>query len=141
MIKSKHVKSYLTHKPEGKFDVIVIGSGIGGITTANLLAKEGKRVLVLEKHYTPGGFSHVYMRRGYLWDVGVHYVGEVQNEKSLMSRLLKYLTNGQLHWADMGEVYDKMIFGKKTYDFVKGTDAFKAKMKTYFPAAEDQQAI
>lgn len=141
MLKSKHIQSYLTHKPSGKFDAIVIGSGMGGIATAALLAKEGKRVLVLEKHYTPGGFTHTYMRRGYAWDVGVHYVGEMQNNKNLMTKLFHHLSNGKLQWEDMGEVYDKMIFGKEVYEFVKGKEAFKTKMKSYFPAPEDQQAI
>jgi all-trans-retinol 13,14-reductase len=141
MIKSPHVLSYLTHQPQGKFDVIVIGSGMGGLATAALLAKEGKRVLMLERHYTPGGFTHMYMRRGYLWDVGVHYVGEMQNEKNIMTKLFHYLSDGKLQWADMGEVYDKMIFGKTVYEFVKGKDEFKAKMKTYFPSPEDQRAI
>lgn len=141
MIKSKHIQSYLTHKPTGNFDVIVIGSGMGGTATAALLAKEGKRVLMLEKHYTPGGFTHVYMRRGYQWDVGVHYVGEMQNEKNMMTKLFHYLSNGKLQWADMGEVYDKMIFGKTVYEFVKGREAFIDKMKTYFPSPEDQKAI
>lgn len=141
MIKSKHIQSYLTHKPTGNFDTIIIGSGMGGIATAALLAKEGKRVLVLEKHYTAGGFTHVYMRRGYMWDVGVHYVGEMQNEKNIMTKMFNYLSEGKLKWADMGEVYDKMIFGKKVYDFVKGTDAFKAKLKEDFPSPEDGKAI
>jgi all-trans-retinol 13,14-reductase len=141
MIKSKHIQSYLTHKPSGSFDAIVIGSGMGGITTAAMLAKEGQRVLVLEKHYTAGGFTHVYMRRGYLWDVGVHYVGEVQNEMHIMTKLFNYISEGRLQWADMGEVYDKMIFGKKVYHFVKNADAFKTKLKTYFTTTEDAKAI
>ncbi|MBX2908461.1 MAG: NAD(P)/FAD-dependent oxidoreductase [Chitinophagales bacterium] len=141
MVKSKHVKSFLTHKPSDNFDVIVVGSGMGGTATAALLAKEGKRVLVLEQHYTAGGFTHAYMRRGYLWDVGIHYVGEMQNEKNLMTKLFKYLSNDQLKWADMGEVYDKMIFGKEVYDYAKGKEEFKAKLKTYFPEPNDQLAI
>ena len=62
----------------GTFDAIVVGSGIGGLGTAALLAKAaGRRVLVLEKHYTAGGFTHVFHRPGFEWDVGVHYVGQV----------------------------------------------------------------
>ncbi|HAA54092.1 MAG TPA: FAD-dependent oxidoreductase, partial [Myxococcales bacterium] len=54
---------------EGPFDAIVIGSGMGGMTTAALLAKLNKRVLVLEQHYVPGGFTHMFRRKQYTWDV------------------------------------------------------------------------
>jgi monoamine oxidase len=61
-----------------EWDAIVIGSGIGGLGTAALLAKHGgKRVLVLERHYVAGGFTHTFHRPDYEWDVGVHYVGQV----------------------------------------------------------------
>ena len=39
------------------YDVVIIGSGMGGLTTAAILSKEGKKVLVLERHYTAGGFT------------------------------------------------------------------------------------
>ncbi|MFQ5525349.1 MAG: DUF885 family protein [Thermoanaerobaculia bacterium] len=57
---------------------VLAGSGIGGLSTAALLAKHaGKRALVLERHYMPGGFTHLLRRRGYEWDVGLHYIGQV----------------------------------------------------------------
>ena len=59
------------------YDAIVIGSGMGGLTTAALLSELGWRVCVLEQHYTAGGYTHSYERQGYEWDVGVHYIGEV----------------------------------------------------------------
>ena len=58
--------SYKQHSIQGPFDAIVIGSGIGGLTAAALLARHGgQRVLVLERHYTAGGFTHVFRRPGY----------------------------------------------------------------------------
>lgn len=53
-------------------DVIVIGSGIGGLTAAALLAKSGKRVLVLEQHDRAGGYAHGFKRKKYTFDAGVH---------------------------------------------------------------------
>ena len=74
---------YKQFHDNGPFDAIVVGSGVGGIRTAALLAKAaGRRVLVLEKHYTAGGFTHVFHRPGFEWDVGVHYVGEVHKPGS-----------------------------------------------------------
>ena len=61
------------------FDVIMIGSGMGALTTASILAQIGKkRVLLLERHFKPGGFTHSFRRKKYEWDVGVHYVGQMQ---------------------------------------------------------------
>ena len=64
------------------WDAIVIGSGIGGLSVAATIAKlADKRVLVLERHYTAGGFTHTFRRPGYEWDVGVHYIGDVSDPR------------------------------------------------------------
>lgn len=74
---------YKRFDPGGRFDAIVIGSGIGGMGAAALLAKaEGWRLLVLERHYTAGGFTHTFHRPGFEWDVGVHYIGQVHKPES-----------------------------------------------------------
>ena len=55
--------SYKQHGCTGEYDAIVIGSGIGGLTSAALMATHaGKRVLVLERHYTAGGITHTFTR-------------------------------------------------------------------------------
>lgn len=51
-------------------DAVVIGSGIGGLTAAAILAKVGKRVLVLEQHDQAGGCCHTYIEKGFEFDVG-----------------------------------------------------------------------
>ena len=95
-----------------EWDAIVIGSGIGGLTTAASLAKlANKRVLVLERHYTAGGFTHTFRRPGYEWDVGIHYIGEVAHPKAMGRRMFDFLTDGKLEWEDMGEVYDRIYLG------------------------------
>ena len=128
-------KSYRQHPIADWWDAIVIGSGLGGLATAGLLARHAdKRVLVLERHYTAGGFTHVFHRQGYEWDVGVHYVGEVQRPRSVLRRVFDHLSDGALQWADMGEVYDTVVIGEDRYELVKGYEAFRARMKEYFPA-------
>lgn len=92
---------------------------------------------MLERHYTAGGFTHIFKRKGYEWDVGIHYIGEMQRENSLLRKLFSYITDGQLKWADMGEVYDRIVIGDKQYDFVKGVKNFKERLATYFPNEEN----
>ncbi|MGK5093092.1 NAD(P)/FAD-dependent oxidoreductase [Deltaproteobacteria bacterium TL4] len=121
------------------YDAIVIGSGIGGLATAAFLSKAGKKVLVLEQHYTAGGFTHSYKRKGYEWDVGVHYVGEVHRKNSVLRRIFDYITEGQLQWAKMDEVYDRLVFKEATYDLVSGTRNLTEKLCGYFP--EERKAI
>ncbi len=122
-----------------KYDAIIIGSGMGSLTTAVILAKEGYKVLVLERHYTAGGFTHVFKRKGFEWDVGIHYIGEVQRPNAIIKKLFDYISDAKLKWADMGEVYDKIIVGNKEYDFVKGTENFKTKIVEYFP--DEKEAV
>ena len=83
------IASYHQTTIDDAFDAIVIGSGIGGLTAASLLARHaGQRVLVLERHYTAGGFTHTFHRPGYEWDVGVHYIGQV-NRPGFVKRSLE----------------------------------------------------
>ena len=92
-------KRYRPTRVDEYYDAIVIGSGIGGLTSAAILSKAGKKVLVLEQHYTAGGYTHSYSRNGYEWDVGVHYIGEVGDPSSPLRKVFDFISNSQLKWA------------------------------------------
>ena len=86
-VMAKPERYWSKKSPEGAtYDVIVIGSGMGGMTTASMLARLGQKVLVLEQHYVPGGFTHVFSRKGFTWDVGVHAIGEVTEHPRMANR-------------------------------------------------------
>lgn len=126
--------SYRQHDTGGPYDAIVIGSGIGGLGAAAILSKHArKRVLVLERHYTAGGFTHTFRRPGYAWDVGVHYIGDVLSERAGLRAVFDDVTNGNLHWASMGDVYDRIIFPDRSYDFHTGRAAFRDRLAADFP--------
>lgn len=133
--------SYKKERPTGSYDAIVIGSGMSGLTAASILSRQGKKVLVLERHYTAGGFTHMFKRKDYEWDVGVHYIGEAHKEGTVLNRMFNYLSDGKLEWEDMGEVYDKIIFGDTVYELHAGVQNFKDQLKEYFPSPKDQKAI
>jgi all-trans-retinol 13,14-reductase len=117
------------------WDSIVIGSGMGGMTCAAVLAALGQRVLVLEQHYVPGGFTHTFKRGKYHWDVGVHAVGEV-TERSMPGRLLAALSGRRLKWASLGPVYDAFSFPDGLeLGFPDNPQAFRALLHDTFPAA------
>ncbi|OZG74509.1 FAD-dependent oxidoreductase [Hahella sp. CCB-MM4] len=130
---------YRASRVEGTYDAIVIGSGIGGLTTAACMAKQGKKVLVLEQHYTAGGFTHSYARNGYEWDVGVHYIGDMGSPNTLGRKLFDYITDGQLKWAPMDDNYDRFYIGDEQFDLRQGKDGFINSMVSYFP--EEETAI
>ncbi|MDH3285234.1 MAG: NAD(P)/FAD-dependent oxidoreductase [Acidobacteriota bacterium] len=116
------------------YDAIIVGSGIGGLACALLLAKYGqKKILVLERHYTAGGFTHTFKRPGYEWDVGVHYIGDVGDKRSATRRMFDELAGGRLEWAPMPDAYDRIILGDSAFDLVAGRDALRERLESYFP--------
>lgn len=127
-------RRYRTGRADDHYDVIVIGSGIGGLTNAALLSKLGKKVCVLEQHYTAGGFTHSYENGGYEWDVGVHYIGDVHKPHSPLRRIFDVISDGQLKWAPMDDCYDRIIIDDRSYDFRSSRESFKADLKERFPA-------
>jgi phytoene dehydrogenase-like protein len=109
MIQSFSPLSYRRAALKDQYDAIVIGSGAGGLTAAVLLAKHaGKRALVLERHYTAGGFTQIFRRPGFEWDVGLHYIGQVQDPESETRRIFDHIADGRLQWARMPDIYDRL---------------------------------
>lgn len=78
------------NKSENEYDVIIIGSGIGGLTCGALLSKRGYRVLVLEQHYLVGGYCSSFRRNGFIFNTGVEDVSGLW-EKGPITYLLKEL--------------------------------------------------
>ena len=120
------------------YDAVVIGSGMGGLTTAALLSDLGWTVCVLEQHYTAGGFTHSYERAGYEWDVGVHYIGEV-GAPTRTRKLFDHLSGGKLEWAPMDDEYDRFYIGDKVFNAVAGKREFRDNLVRQFPT--EAQAI
>ena len=117
------------------YDAIVIGSGIGSLTTAGLLAGIAKkRVLVLEKHSTPGGLTHAFRRQGASWDVGLHYVGDMA-PGTRPRQIFDYVTGGKLSWMQMPDSYDRFCLPKLGVNLDVPSDAgvYRQRLEALFP--------
>ena len=116
------------------YDAIIIGSGIGGLTTAGLLARvSGKRVLVLEKHTEPGGLTHTFRRDGASWDVGLHYVGRL-NPGSQLRAYFDYLSDGELAWNRVPDAYDRFVYPGIEFSVPSDPAEYRQKLIDTFPA-------
>ncbi|MFQ5964269.1 MAG: phytoene desaturase family protein [Candidatus Scalinduaceae bacterium] len=75
---------------KSKYDVIILGAGIGGLICGAFLAKSEKKVLIIEQHSIPGGYCTSFKRKGFIFDAAVHHIGGC-GKWSIVGRSLKEL--------------------------------------------------
>ena len=118
-------------------DVIVIGSGIGGLTTAGLLARVGKKVLVLEQHYIAGGSTHCFEEKNFEFDTGIHYIGNIKSR----NKVLDIICKEKIEWGPLGHdndmIYDNIIINGKKYSFRPGKETMIKYLSSLFPEEKE----
>jgi all-trans-retinol 13,14-reductase len=118
-----------------EYDFVIIGSGLGGLACANILALEGYSVIVLEKNHQIGGHLQVYSRDKVIFDTGVHYVGSL-NEGQNLYQFFKYFgILDKLKLKKMDEdCFDVIRFDDgKEYNYAQGYEKFAEVLLGYFP--------
>lgn len=115
------------------YDIIIIGSGIGGLTLASIMAKiNKKKVLILERHFQIGGYTHSFKRKKYTWDVGLHYVGRVFDGK-LPELLFNFITNKKLEWQRISEPFESFVYPNLTFSVFGTGNKYHKDLIKMFP--------
>jgi all-trans-retinol 13,14-reductase len=124
-----------TAKAQNEYDVIVVGAGIGGLTSASLLAASGYKVLVLEQQHNVGGFCASFQRDGFIFPVGAHDISGV--EQGMIKMLLDKL---HLNKDDLFALHTRTyLFGDKKITFTGTKNDVVQKLSEQFPG--EQKAI
>ncbi|MHB8136889.1 MAG: phytoene desaturase family protein [Smithellaceae bacterium] len=120
-------------------DIIIIGSGIGGLSTGILLLLSGYRVTIVEKNREPGGLMRSYLRKGVDCPVGVHYVGALGPDEPLgkMFRVLGISVDDLFSPMGADGVIDRYIFDDFVFDLPVGMDAYENNLRQACPADSD----
>jgi phytoene dehydrogenase-like protein len=125
-------------KRDSGFDAIVIGSGIGGLACACALTRAGRKVLVLERHFSAGGLTQTFSRKGFTWAVGLHYLGNM-GEGDAARGIIDWLSGGAIRFAPSGPVYDTVHLPEGfEFQFARPQTALVAELKERFPDSVEQ---
>ena len=114
------------------YEVLIIGSGLGGLECGALLAKRGLKVLILEGSNQPGGCMQSFRRGGLHYDTGLHYVGGLAPGQA-MHNAFAQLGLMDLPWHRMDEDFDHVIIAGRHFAFHQGYEAFAEGLAKDFP--------
>lgn len=116
-----------------KYDIVVIGAGLGGLECGYTLSRLGMSVCVLEQGAQAGGCLQTFRRAGTTFDTGFHYVGGLGKDQAL-GTLMRYYDLGELPWQKLDDQgFDEVIMADNSYLFPTGHKAFEQRFCDYFP--------
>ena len=118
--------------PSESYDAVIAGAGVGGLVCANLLARAGLRVLVVEQHYMVGGYCSTFRRKGYTFDAATHFYPLLGNPTTVTGRLLADL-GVSIGWVKMDPV-DRFHFPDRScFSVPADFDRYLATLREQFP--------
>ena len=122
-----------------KYDVVIIGSGLGGLICARQLAQQGRSVVVIERQRQPGGCLQRFRRDGFHFDTGLHYVGGLGKGQTLHDAF-ETLGLLELPWQRLdADGFDQITIGRQTFPLAEGYDRFVDTLSGYFP--QEREAL
>lgn len=114
--------------------VVIIGSGLGGLTCGVVLAKNGYQVTVLEQEAQVGGCLQCFTRKGVKFETGMHFIGSADKGQTL-SRFARYMgVTDTVHLSKLDtQGYDVVSLQGEHFRFANGREPFIEQMAAYFP--------
>lgn len=117
------------------YDLIIIGSGMGGLTVASLMSQlRNLRVLVIERHFQPGGYTHDFKRGKFQFNTGLHYLGWLE-EGSQSRRLFDLITKGQVDWRRIPDPFERFTYPGFSLEVTGDLQKYRKSLMDKFPHA------
>ena len=122
-----------------KYDVVIIGSGLGGLLCGHILSKEGYKVCILEQGRQIGGCLQTFTRDGRVFDTGVHYVGGLDRGQNLWQYFKYFGLIDKLKVKRMDETgFDRIVLADgNEYRYAMGREGFINTLLVHFPKEKD----
>ena len=122
----------LKREPDGSYDAIIIGAGVGGLVCANLLARAGLKVLMVEQHFMVGGYCSTFRRKQYTFDAATHFYPLLGNPSTLTGTLLSDLGIAT-EWVKMDPVDCFHFPDGSSFSVPASFETYIQKLKAEFP--------
>ena len=119
-----------------KYDVIVIGAGIGGLVCSLYLAKAGLKILLIEKQNKPGGYCTSFKRGDFCFDVGVHYLGSCRPGGEINKILVDFSLEDKIKFNRI-DPCDRIVLPDITFDFWSDAKKTKECLMESFPSEKE----
>jgi all-trans-retinol 13,14-reductase len=122
-----------------KFDIVIIGSGLGGLLSAAILSKYGYSVCVLEKNPVIGGNLQTFVRKNCRFNSGMHYLGSL-DKGQILYRIFNFLEiYDKITFEKFNtQCFDKIIIDNQEYDLATGIENYTNNLIKHFPEEENQ---
>lgn len=118
------------------YDVVVVGAGLGGLSAATWLAREGKKVLLLERHRVPGGYASSFKRGRFEFEISLHELSGLgtEQDKGPLWKLFEQIgILDKVEFFNIPEFY-RSVFPDVDVTIPLGREAFEEEMIRHFPS-------